>query len=321
MKTLRMAAILVVLATGSVSLSADELRLANGDRLTGTVVGLAAGTLTFKTAHGELQVPWKDVAALKMDAPLLVTTSTEPARLIAIDSAGPGPTLADIVGIAAPPPPLQWNGGASAGLLATGGNTEISSTRIDGELVARTARDRYTATGVLNRAEDGGRDTASNWTAAFAYDRFLTERLFAQASTILTNDRFRDLDLRTAIGAGLGYQVWTGPAVTLSVNGGVGYVHENFETVPDDSYTALREGAKLDVSFAGTRAGAFHHHDGYFGVTGDENLFFRMQNGVRLALTAGFVTTAQIDIDYDRSPAPGRVSTDRSFALTFGYRF
>jgi hypothetical protein len=46
-----------------------------------------------------------------------------------------------------------------------------------------------------------------------------------------------------------------------------------------------------------------------------------MQNGVRLAVVSGFVTTAQVDIDYDRSPAAGRVSTDRSFSLTFGYRF
>jgi hypothetical protein len=46
-----------------------------------------------------------------------------------------------------------------------------------------------------------------------------------------------------------------------------------------------------------------------------------MKNGVRLGLFGGLVTTAQIDFDYDRSPAPGRRNTDRTFALTFGYRF
>jgi hypothetical protein len=29
----------------------------------------------------------------------------------------------------------------------------------------------------------------------------------------------------------------------------------------------------------------------------------------------------QLDLDYDRSPSPGRSDTDRTFALTFGYRF
>jgi hypothetical protein len=36
---------------------------------------------------------------------------------------------------------------------------------------------------------------------------------------------------------------------------------------------------------------------------------------------AGLVSTIQSDLDYDRTPAPGRKNTDRTFALTFGYRF
>jgi hypothetical protein len=46
-----------------------------------------------------------------------------------------------------------------------------------------------------------------------------------------------------------------------------------------------------------------------------------MQNGIRVGLTAGFVTTLRHDLDYDRSPAVGRRNTDRTVALTLGYRF
>jgi hypothetical protein len=42
---------------------ADEVRLKNGDRLTGETVSLANGTLTFKTAVGELRIPWGDVTS------------------------------------------------------------------------------------------------------------------------------------------------------------------------------------------------------------------------------------------------------------------
>ena len=65
----------------------------------------------------------------------------------------------------------------------------------------------------------------------------------------------------------------------------------------------------------------FHVHDGYFDVTGDDNLFVRMQNGIRMTLAAGFVTTLRHDLDYDRSPAIGLSNTDRTLALTLGYRF
>jgi putative salt-induced outer membrane protein YdiY len=323
MKTLRSIVGLVIFLVAAVRpAAADEVRLANGDRLTGAVVSLADGTLTFKTPHGDLKLPWAEVTALRIDQPLLVRTTAAPAQLMTLDStAGTGPALSDIVEIAAPAPAVIWSGGANAGLLKTGGNTDISSLRLDGEVTARARADRYAASGVVNRAQDDGGETAENWTTSLTYNRFLNERLFVDASTIFTSDRFRDLDLRTALGAGIGYQVWEHPKASLSLNAGVGWVHENFDAADDDSYTALRESAKLDVFFADKRLQAFHHHDGYFGVTGDDNLFFRTQNGLRLALTAGLVGAIQLDVDYDRSPAPGRLNTDRSFALTLGYRF
>jgi putative salt-induced outer membrane protein YdiY len=230
--------------------------------------------------------------------------------------------VAATAALARPEPALVVTGGAGAGFVDTGGNTNVNSLRLDGEAVVRARQNRYTINGAVNRAEDEGLETARNWTSSLRYDRFVTERLFVNANTILTSDAFRDLDLRTALGVGLGYQVADTAVLKLSVDGGFGYVRENFDALPDDSYGALRESGKLDLFLAGAdRVVLFHQHDGYFGVTGDDNLFVKTQNGVRFGLVAGFVTTAQLDLDYDRSPAPGRRNTDRTFALTFGYRF
>ena len=140
-------------------------------------------------------------------------------------------------------------------------------------------------------------------------------------NAIFTNDRFRDLDLRTALGAALGYQAIETPATRVSFEGGLGYVDENLESAPDDSYAAARESARAEHAFLGGRFQAFHQHDGYFGVTGDDNLFIRMQNGVRVALGGGMAATVQLGLDYDRSPAPGRRKTDRTFVITLGYQF
>jgi putative salt-induced outer membrane protein YdiY len=299
---------------------ADEVRLANGDRLTGTVVRLEGGTLTFKTSGGELKLPWKDVTALVMDHPLLVLrTGAEPVSET-IDAQTPE-ALAAIEDIHAPVPPVIWHGSASAGILNTGGNTDVSSLRIDSEVTARRPVDRSSAGFTANRSVDRDVETARNWTATLGYDRFFDTRPFANVSLILTHDRFRDLDLRSALSAGIGYQAWQSPMATLSVTAGYGYVRENFATSPDDSYSAFEEGLKLDAKLAGQRVQAFHHHSGFFGLTGNDNLFWRMQNGLKLPLVARLVTTFEFDLDYDRNPAPGRVSTDRTFSLTFGYQF
>jgi putative salt-induced outer membrane protein YdiY len=322
MTRLRIATVfLAILFSGSFA-AADEILLSNGDRITGTVLRLAGGTLTFKTANGELKLPWTSVTSLKMDAPLLVTAGAAPAQSIAVNTAaGVGPLLRDITDIHAPEPSIVWSGGASAGMLATSGNTDVNSLRFDAEMGVRRARDRFTGSFVINHASTSGEETTSNSTTAFGYNRFLTAKLFAEASATFTHDHFKDLDLRSAIGGGVGYQVWDSPMGALTVNGGLGWVDENFATSEDDSYTALREGVKLDVFFANKRVKAFHHHEGYIGVTGDDNLFWRAQNGVNIAVAARLVLTAEIDADYDRSPAPGRKNTDRTFGLTLGYKF
>jgi hypothetical protein len=309
-------AVLVVMACAATA-AADELRLKNGDRLTGTVNTLTDGRLKFATDHGQLDIAWEEVTGLTVAA--AIVTRTEDGTTATIP--GGEIDIATVVHLERPEPPLDWNGGANAGIISTDGNTEVTSLRFDGELTAQTRRYRTALHATVNRSEDSGSETARNWTISAAYDRFIRPRFYINSNAIFTNDEFRDLDLRTALGLGLGYQLVDTSRVTVAVEGGGGWVNEAFETSPDDSYTSLRESARADVFFGGERMVLFHRHDGYYGVTGDDNLFFKMQNGVRFGLIGGLVTTAQIDIDYDRSPAPGRVNTERNFALTFGYRF
>ncbi|HEX2443015.1 MAG TPA: DUF481 domain-containing protein [Vicinamibacterales bacterium] len=298
--------------------AADELRLKNGDRITGQVVALDGGKLTFKTPGGELIVAWDEVTALTIDQPMLITVKGgEPEfRPFA------GLALGDVVAIEVPPPPLDWTGSANVGFVTTSGNTDVTSLRLDGELIAIRPNDRFSTAAAINKAEDSGADTADNWNLAFNYDRFLTDRLYVNGNAIFTSDEFKSLDLRTALGAAIGYDVWKTSRGLLSVNGGLGYVNENFaDPLEDDDYFALREGVRAQIFFAEKRVEAFHNHDTYIGLTGDDNLFFRMQNGVRFRIVGALASTIQSDLDYDRSPAPGRDNTDSTFAITLGYRF
>jgi putative salt-induced outer membrane protein YdiY len=326
-------ALVVLISILPAAAIADEVQLRNGDRITGRVVQLAGGTLTFKTPLGDLKIPWAQVAALTVSQTLRITLASKETRTItAIAAAEPGRVtldpggpvaVTDIVAIRPIEPPVTIAGGANAGILGSSGNTHVNNLRVDADAAIRQRANRYTASAAVNRAEASDVETARNWTTSLNYDRFLTTRLFLNANSVFTNDPFRDLDLRTAVGVGVGYQVFDTARVKLTANGGVGWVNEDFidPAIEDDEYTALRESVALDVFVVPGRVQLFHKHDGYFGVTGEDNLFVKAQTGVRLTVVANFVTTGEFDLDYDRSPSPGRETTDRTFALTFGYRF
>jgi len=309
---------------------ADEIRLKNGDRVTGKVISLLKGVLKLDTGHGVLDLPWAEVTAATIDMPIILTVTGQPAETVSTLSLAdgqivvrPGVTIpaAQVVELARPAPPLTVTGGANVGFLSTGGNTDVNSLRVDGDLAVRADRNRYRTATVVNHAADRGVETASNYNISGRYDRFFNPRLYATASGLFTHDTFRDLDLRSALGLGAGYQVADTARVRFGVEGGYGYVKEQFGTAPDDSYHAIRENVSLDVFALGKRVTFFHRHDGFFGVTGEDNLLMQTRTGVRSGLGGGMVATLQYDFDYDKSPAPGRTTTDRSVGLTFGYRF
>jgi putative salt-induced outer membrane protein YdiY len=322
--------VLILLVFGvATTASADEVRLKNGDRVTGTVVSLDGGVLKFDTGHGALDLPWADVVAVAVTGPIVVTMTGKPAQTVTIVAGDGGQAtlqpggavaLADIAGLARPMPALTITGGANAGFLKTSGNTDVSSLRLDGELVARAAANRYSASGQINRTSDQGVETARNSTGALRYDRFINKRLYANASGIFTNDTFRDLDLRSALGLGLGYQIADNSRVKIGVEGGYGYVSEHFKVSPDNGYQALRETLSMDGFVGAKRLVLFHRHDLYYGVTGDDNFFIQTRNGARVGLVGGLVATLQYDVDYSQTPAPGRKDTDQAVGFTFGYR-
>jgi putative salt-induced outer membrane protein YdiY len=310
---------------------ADEVRLKNGDRLTGEAVSLANGTLTFKTTLGELRIPWRDVTSLAVDKAVFVTVGSNPPILTAFDAAdatgyvtlmpGGRVLLTDIAALTPKYPGWELAGGAGAGIVQTAGNTQVNNLRVSADFMLKGPHDRYTATAAATHAKDRGVETARNWSATGKYDRFLTSRFFANVNAVFTNDRFRDIDLRSAAGAGVGLQVVDVPRAKLTVSGGVGLVDENFISIADDRYTAAYESAGLQVQLVPGRAELFHSHDGYFEISKGDKMFFRTQSGIRFSLAAGFVATIQEDVDYDRRPSPGRRQIDRTFALTLGYRF
>src|ERR1043165_5212129 len=61
----------------TVASAEDEVKLKNGDHLTGKVISLAGGKLLLETTHsGPLKIDWTQVVSVKTDAPIKVKLST-----------------------------------------------------------------------------------------------------------------------------------------------------------------------------------------------------------------------------------------------------
>lgn len=85
-----------------------------------------------------------------------------------------------------------------------------------------------------------GLETESNWIAYMKYDHFVTRKWYAYTNADFQNDKFKDIQLRSTLGIGTGYQFIESEKTNLSLEGGLTYVQTDFIVAPDDDYPAGR---------------------------------------------------------------------------------
>lgn len=318
---------------------ADQLTLANGDRLTGTVVNKETEFLVMQTPLGEIRVRWSEVTRIFTDKEARVflddgtkivgrlETVTDGTTVIHTGADPPGAPvpLARVVFIN-PAPDVSGEGVRHLGRISLGyssssGNSDLETLYVDGEAIARTRNNRYTLNGKARRSKDHDTESESNWLLGLKWDHFLTRRWYTYANSSFENDQFKDIRLRSTLGVGTGFQFIESKSTNLSLETGLNYVHTEFYAADNDHYPAARWALRFDHFLFGSRTQFFHTHEAYGAVDNSGNAFVKSQTGLRFPLIYRVNGTLQYNADWENNPAPGRVRKDETFLFTLGFNW
>lgn len=212
---------------------ADKVVLDNGDTLSGTVVKLQGGKLTLKTDYaGAVEIEAGKVKSIVTDEPVEVHTTSgeilkgklkvvEPGKLTVEPSPEREATAVDMKTVAAinPPPQGVWTGSVTVGGNVQSGNTDRASASLAAGAERKTDRDRFSLGFIYNYGKENDQLTVRNTYASGKYDYFFTKKLYGYLALELLNDQFQDIDLRTTVGPGIGYQIWDDPIKPLAFEG------------------------------------------------------------------------------------------------------
>jgi len=257
---LRALAVLLAALFFAQGAAADQILLKNGDRLTGTVVKAEKGILTLKTAYAEkLEIQADAVQSITTEQPVDVRLQggemvSGPLKGTAGELqvlAGPerGATTIAWPQVASinvpPPPPSIWNGNMFLGAYKQSGNSDRTSASLGGEATRRSARDRFSLGLLYNYAKEDNQLSARDTYGAIKYDYFFTQKFYGYLGVELLKDRFKDLNLRTIVGPGVGYQLWDEPIKSLALEAGLAYFSEDRITAADDQWLTARLGARF----------------------------------------------------------------------------
>lgn len=312
---------------------ADGLRLKNKDKFTGQVKVMAKEGLTFATAYGDLNIPWADVAAIETDAPVTVYMKNgqtldarimaEPGGQVLENKSGEKQdlNLTDVAAINEKPGKPTIVGKISGGWNKTEGNSRSESVSGSGEFSVATASMRLKGDGAYNWAANDGARTANNWKTSAGYDYFLNDRLYTATQGSAEHDQFQNLDLRTTIGQGFGYQIIKSDRTNLSTELGASYVHEVYLDQNRKDYPAGRWAVSFDHFLYRNIVQFFHKHVGLISAEDTEHIVIQSQTGLRFPIADGFFTTAQYNYDWTNRPADGKQNADGQYIFSIGYEF
>ena len=316
----------------------DEIWLKNGDHITGNVIRMENNILNFKTPYaGEISVRWEEIANLRTDEPIAVILSDKTSTRGIISAGKDGKVSVrvdnilepltfdlaqvDVINPKPPKPALKLNARVNVGIATQRGNTDTDNYHLDGEFVARTEKNRYTVGAELNREKTDGERTSNNALGYIKYDHFLSQKWYFYSNALFEQDEFKDLDLRTTVGVGLGYQFFETPLTNLSIEAGLSYVNEDYDQADDNSYSAGRWALKYDRYLIEKIVQFFHYHEGYVSLEDTEKIIFKSRTGLRVPLYERFIATAQYNFDWDSDPAPGAERVDATYLLSLGYQY
>jgi putative salt-induced outer membrane protein YdiY len=345
MRTGCLAAIMTLVAG---TLQADVLNLDDGSRIFGTLERLDAAQAKLSgTFNGNLTVPRRTIVRIETEEPVTVqlsdgayltgrvTTTEAEVIVVHVDKTGTRTVeLDDVRGVYREDPlaiqrlelASEATGNANVGINLTSGNSQTQNLHLDGRLITRTKRNRYTLSGEYNQQESRDVLVKENWAGLVKYDYFVSDRWFWFNSVNFESNEFADLKLRSALAAGLGFQFFESEYRSLSIELGPSYIDENFETAEDENYLGSRWAVNYDQKL-GKSLAFYHYHEGLLGLEDTDDLTIRSRTGLLMNLTDHIIARIQTAVDWDRSPPEGTPAaedtkaTDYQHTLTIGYAF
>lgn len=323
----------------------DVVTLKDGSVVYGEVIELVEGELKLKTSFGVgdvVAIKWDRVANLSINHPIPFHLKEGTVLLGTVQEGAPGTLLLKVepmAGVLTVPidsvkainpliqPPVVYLGNLTAGFSQTSGNSHLRSASLLGDLTGRSESLRLTLLGRYIYGDDKGRLITRNSRGTIKLDFFITKRFYWFAAAYFEQDTFQDLNLRTSLSSGPGYQIidkgdYSNPYLkdmTLYFEGGLAYFNEDFKTAGDKTSLRVRTSLKWNWPILDDRVTFYHSDEIFPSIQNTKDFYLTSDQGIRFKIFGSLVSGFQLTFRYNNVPPPGVRSSDTLLLATIGY--
>lgn len=312
--------------------AADELRMKNGDRLSGEIIRLEKELLIFRTTYAEekLSISWDEVDCISSDRTLPAEFKNNEFIIgtISCPESGKLQIESTVLGKSKPTPleqllsvnPASYSGIFNLGGSLASGNTDTKALHVATRFQVKTHKHRFSVEGKFNYGEANGETSARNSMGSLKYDLFVTEKVYSYAQSLTEQDSFANINLRNTEGLGYGYQFFDTRLLALFTEAGISYFNEDVKEGDDSQGASARWAAGLEWEIVPKRLKLFHRQEGYYRL--DVNsVVLRLDQGFRIPLYDSIAANFQLDYRFNSLPEDGKEKSDLVMILGFTYEY
>ncbi|MDD2583148.1 MAG: DUF481 domain-containing protein [Desulfuromonadaceae bacterium] len=314
--------------------SADEIIMDNGVRIKGTVTNLTGDYLSLTSDYSEpIKLMTTKITGITTDRPVEIqmkngevlkgNLKTGADGVLAVEQvAGRNRVVIDVKNISMinPPPVSQWSGSVVAAGNYQTGNTDRSAFRLGADAVRRSDNDRFSVRFLYDISKEKETLSSRSFYGSLKYDYFFTKRFYGYLGVELLNDKFKDLNLRTIVGPGVGYQVWDEPRKALALEAGLTYFSEDLKSANDKHWISARLAANYRYKITETIVFT-NNFVLYPSLENMSDFSLRNEAAIATSLGSGWSMKLANILEYDNAPAVGIKKTDSNFLLGLQYAF
>jgi putative salt-induced outer membrane protein YdiY len=328
----------LALLAGAAAAEAGVLVLKNGDRISGELIVISAGQLRWQSEMaGEITVPQENVLSIEAhdlfeveldahrqlsecqllvrgDAEQLLNCKEGEAQINSwkyVSSVSARPFTARDV--------WRNTGYVTVAAKDETGNTREQDLELDFKISARRGSIRHTGLATYDTQRQSDIKTRDDRKAEYQYDYFVSDKWYLNGLLNWERNVFQDLEARRMVVGGLGYQFFDTDFVRLSVNGGLGYAIEQYDTDEDRKALVFRE--STDFTYRLNALGLqFFHRNTYLQLF-DRSSDWRVQSetGFNLPVLGRLTAQTKLKFDYASIPADDAHAMDRTWLFGLNY--
>lgn len=211
----------------------------------------------------------------------------------------------------------NWTGKGELGAFQSTGNADNIGITAGLGLVREGINWRHKLSGRADYQETEGVVTREQYLAAYEPNLKLSERLYAYGLAQYERDRFQGFSGRYSVSGGLGYDVLTGEAMSLSVKAGPAWRRTELVGGGGSSNFAGLAAADFDWKIAETISMT---QDASALVQSGSSTFIS-DTGLVAKISGKVSVRLSYTLEHDTAPPPGAVKTDTLSRITLIYDF